>query len=68
MLNNIIIVDSNDIDEELDREPVEPVYLPSPIEPVSECAYVRHFGANSGNISCPDTAAALTIIQTKAVG
>ena len=57
--------DSNDIGEEVDPEQVE--YLPSHHD-ITECVYVRHFGPYSGNISCPDTAAALTTIQTKRVG
>lgn len=66
--NYVLCTDSNNIGEELDQEPVEPVeYLPS-LHDITECVYVRHFGPYGGNISCPDTAAALTTIQTKRVG
>ena len=56
--------DSNDIDEELSQE--QPEYLPSHHD-ITQCTYVRHFGPYSGNISCPNTAAALITIQTKLV-
>lgn len=59
--------DSNNFGEESDSDPTEPEYLPTVNVIINKCTYVRHFGAYSGNISCPYTAAALTTIQTKRV-